>query len=85
MFRDAFNNEVLSYYLHNMVVIETMTLDGEEHKFWWVDPEKGRQAVERRYRLPDIEEDPRRTAMRTELLSAPQEYLDDLVGRKYAR
>lgn len=80
MFREKeFKAEVLSYYLVNMVVTEE--IDG--HLFWWVDPEKGRRAVQARYELPDIEEPRESVEARRRLLSGGQEYLDALVREAY--
>lgn len=80
MFREKeFKAEVLSYYLRHMVVTEE--IDG--HLFWWVDPEKGRRAVQTRYELPDIEEPRESVEARLRLLSGGQEYLDALVREAY--
>lgn len=85
MFREEeFRKEVLSYYLTEMVAQESFTLDGEEHRFWWIDIEKGTQAVVSRYTLPEIEEDPVITRARLTLLQAPRDYLDGLVAEVYA-
>lgn len=85
MFREEeFRREVLSYYLREMVAQESFTLDGEEHRFWWLDIEKGTEAVVSRYTLPEIEEDPVVTKARYALLEAPREYLDGLVAEVYA-
>lgn len=85
MFRvEDFKKEVLSYYLQHIMVYESFELDGEVHTFSWADPEKGVEAVVRRYNLPDIEEDPDKTKERLRMLAEPQGYLDRLVWKEYA-
>lgn len=80
MFREKeFKAEVLSYYLRHMVVTEE--IDG--HSFWWVDPEKGRRAVQARYELPDIDECAESVQARLTVLQGGQDYLDALVREAY--
>lgn len=80
MFREKeFKAEVLSYYLRHMVVTEE--IDG--HLFWWVDPEKGRKAVQARYELPDIDESAESVRARQAVVRGGQDYLDALVREAY--
>ena len=80
MFREKeFKAEVLSYYLRHMVVEERIG----DSLFWWVDPEKGRRAVQARYELPGIDECAESVQARAEVLEGGQEYLDALVREAY--
>lgn len=80
MFREKdFKAEVLSYYLRHMVVTEE--IDG--HLFWWVDPEKGRKAVQARYELPEIDESAESVQARQAVVQGGQGYLDALVREAY--
>lgn len=80
MFREKeFKAEVLSYYLVNMVVEERIG----DSLFWWVDPEKGRKAVQARYELPEIDECPESVQARQAVVRGGQGYLDALVREAY--
>lgn len=80
MFREKeFKAGVLSYYLRHMVVTEEI----DDHLFWWVDPEKGRRAVQARYELPDVDECAESVRARQSVLQGGQDYLDALVREAY--